>query len=148
MALFRNATLQVWAESHHEGRLIELLTSPRLFAGPVRQAMGSNAVIDDPPCASYPTAVSLRKMEPALADFLAKAQFPTKASYYFVLTYTGPCKVTASYPDGTTKLLVSFDSVLKAIGAGALETPYPIGDIWHFDAVAGCTATGLPSGAC
>ena len=132
-----------WAEAFDQPYLLPHLVGPALIGPTQEQALEQGARISLPDCAIYPLTNALY---PVLADgkaYFASKQLPTDDSYVLVVTYSGPCAATATFPDGHTQSIPETSGPATAFEPGMLRPDALLGDTWYTDAGGSC---GDPAG--
>ena len=128
-----------WAAAYDQPYLLPRIAGPALLAGPEETALEQGARLTFPDCAIFPLTNTLY---PVLADgkaYFASKNLPTDDSFVFVVTYSGPCAATATYPDGHTQSIAETAGPGNAFVPGALRHDPLLGDIWFTDAGGSCS---------
>ena len=133
-----------WAEAFDQPYLLPHLVGPALIGPTQEKALEQGARISLPDCAIYPLTNALY---PVLADgkaYFASKHLPTDDTYVLVVTYSGPCAATATYPDGHTQSIPETSGPVTAFEPGVLRPDAVLGDTWYTDAGGSCSDPAGP----
>ena len=138
-----------WAYAYTQPGLLLKLVGPALIPGVDEIALGNGAEILVPDCDLYPTSYQLFRIGEDGRTYFERKRLPTDDAYTFVVTFTGPCKVRTTYPDGHVTYRQAFAGPTVVFEPGALRSDRILGDLWFGDAGGGCDdPSGPPAEWC
>jgi hypothetical protein len=148
MAANRAAVWDRWAEKYDQAALLDHLLTRSLVPATELSAMSQGAQIDQPDCSSFGTRYAVFQLGPdGGALFSRLGQHPT-ARFVLAITYPGPCRIIATYPDGHQSALFSFTGSGTTVFAGSLRDDTALGTLWFSEAAADCSSQPVPAMWC
>lgn len=142
-AAYQTQTTLSWAEANGELSIVQTLGFPHGHSQvnvQYLQVMSQQAKIINPPCATYPTQLSIYQLDPTTLNYLQSlGESITQPDYVVVETFIGPCQVTAIYPDKHKVVLTSFGATRTEIIAGYLRVDAALGTILVPEGTADCS---------
>lgn len=147
-ALFRANALYGWADAHAQARLRPRLAGQVYLVGKAGFAIAEGRSVIDPPCAIYPTAVTVRRLDATTNRAMAALAQSATGGYEVRASYTGPCEITVRAQDGTTSVLDTIPTAIL-VATGPVRNDPLLGEIFFADTAAICDGT-IPAlaGAC
>jgi hypothetical protein len=148
MAANRAAVWDRWVEKYDQTALLDHLLTRGLVPAAELSAMSQGAQIDQPDCSSFGRRYAVFQIGPdGGALFSRLGQHPT-AGFVLAITFPGPCKIVATYPDGHKTALFSFTGSGTTVFAGSLRDDTVLGTLWYSEAAADCSSQPVPATWC
>jgi hypothetical protein len=138
-----------WAEANDQLAFLIHVNGPDVLSASERMALAQGALITQPDCDLYPTQRALFTVGADGNAYFMRKGLPTDNANVFVEVFTGPCSVSATFPDGHTATISQLPQTTTAFVPGKLKSDPVLGEIWYSDAGGGCQdPTGPPSAWC
>lgn len=138
-----------WAEANGQRFLLPKLAGPQLINPVEEQALEQGATIADPDCSLFPGSISLYPVGADGKAYFARKSLPADEDWVFVVPFTAPCAITATFPDGHTQSISQLSEPAVGFIPGQLRHDPLLGDIWYTDAGGNCNdPAGPPSEWC
>ena len=133
-----------WADAHGQRFLLPKLVGPALVSPDEEQALEQGATIVDPDCAFFPTSMTLFQVAADGKAYFARKSLPVDEDWVFVVAFTAPCAITATYPDGHTQTISQLSQPAVGFIPGEFRHDPLLGDIWYTDAGGNCNDPAGP----
>ena len=133
-----------WAEANGQRFLLPKLAGPALISSVEEQALEQGATIADPDCSLFPGALTLYPVGADGKAYFGRKNLPTDANFVFVASYTGPCVITAKFPDGHSQTISELSQSELGFIPGEFRHDQLLGDIWYTDAGGNCNDPAGP----
>ena len=148
LAANRTSVWLRWSEANGQAGLTTHVEGTRVINATIDQLMRAGVAVREPDCDLFANRYGLFPITPSGKGFLTSLGEVTMASFVLVGRYTGPCSLTAQYPDGRLETLFPAPGEVTTILAGSLRHDPLLGDLWFVDAGSVCSNPGAPVSWC